>query len=132
MTRASYAALMQGKKPRRSDEETDQRALIKHLRLRADRRVVFFAVPNGEHRSKATGARLKAAGVLAGVADIILFLPDASVFCLEMKTRDGKQSPAQIDFQSRCEAIGVNYAVAYGLDHALQILEGIGVLPPSA
>ena len=36
---------------------------------------LLFAVPNGGRRDPVTGARLKAEGVVAGVSDLILFLP---------------------------------------------------------
>ena len=36
---------------------------------------LLFAVPNGGRRDAVTGARLKAEGVVAGVADLLLFVP---------------------------------------------------------
>jgi hypothetical protein len=50
-------------KPRASEEETLQRAIVDHLRLRAHPDCIWYHCPNGEHRSKRTGARLKAMGV---------------------------------------------------------------------
>ena len=38
-------------------------------------RGLLFAVPNGGARSKATAGKLKAEGVVAGVADLILLVP---------------------------------------------------------
>lgn len=128
MTAASYRELF-GTKPRKSDEDAIQRSLVQHLRLRADKRVVWFAVPNGEHRSKATGARLKAAGVVAGVYDLVFFLPTGQAAVLELKTHSGRISPEQQRFGERCEAIGVMQAVAWDIDQALEILAAWQVIP---
>ena len=111
------------------DEEQFHRSLVQHLRLRADKRVVWFHVPNGEYRSKATGGRLKAMGVLAGVPDLTFILPDASVCFLELKRKGGVTSPAQHDFARRCDAICVELAVVYDIDQALSILTAWGVIP---
>lgn len=61
----------------------------------------LFAVPNGGRRDGVTGARLKAEGVLAGVADLILLVPNAGYHALliEMKTPKGRQSDSQRAWQ---------------------------------
>lgn len=66
-----------------------------HLRGR------LFAIPNGGRRDPTTGARLKAEGVVAGVADLILLQPNAryGALCIEMKTPKGQQSPTQRAWQ---------------------------------
>jgi len=117
---------------RRNDEELVQRAIVQHLRLRAKPGVVFLHVPNGEHRSKATGGRLKAMGVRAGVFDLILFLPGPVTFCLELKADGGKMSPAQLRFAEDLNEIGIGWACAWTLDDALKILEAVGAIRPEA
>lgn len=61
----------------------------------------LFAVPNGGRRDGITGARLKEEGVLAGVADLILLVPNADYHALliEMKTPKGRQSDSQRAWQ---------------------------------
>lgn len=61
----------------------------------------LFAVPNGGRREGITGARLKEEGVLAGVADLILLVPNADYHALliEMKTPKGRQSESQRAWQ---------------------------------
>lgn len=61
----------------------------------------LFAVPNGGRRDGITGARLKEEGVLAGVADLILLVPNADYHALliEMKTPKGRQSESQRAWQ---------------------------------
>lgn len=57
----------------------------------------LFAVPNGGRRDSVTGAKLKAEGVLAGVADLILLKSNSmyGALLIEMKTKQGRQSTTQ-------------------------------------
>lgn len=52
---------------------------------------LFFAIPNGGNRNAATGARLKAEGVRAGVPDLMLAIPSKgfSGLFIELKRRSG-------------------------------------------
>lgn len=63
----------------------------------------LFAVPNGGRRDRATGARLKEEGVIAGVADLILLKTNSlhGALLIEMKTaeRNSRQSAAQKEWQ---------------------------------
>lgn len=77
--------------------------------------VRIFAIPNGEHRSRSAGARLKAEGVSAGVPD--LFVPSWSLW-VEMKVVKGKLSPAQRDWIGYLERIGHHVLVCYGFEDA--------------
>ena len=84
---------------------------------------LLFAVPNGGARNAITGARLKDEGVTAGVADLILLLPQwfttwrgekgckYAGLCIEMKTPTGRQSPEQRAWQAAVEAPGYKYAI---------------------
>mgnify|MGYP002745032907 FL=1 len=74
---------------------------------------LLFAVPNGGRRDAVTGARLKAEGVVAGVADLLLFVPTKQhhALCIEMKTATGRQSTAQKKWQRLVEQLGYQYAV---------------------
>lgn len=117
-------------KPRDNPEERLQIAIVQHLRIRAPKNVIWFAVPNGEKRSKRTAGRLKAQGVVAGIADLAFVLPDGRAAFMELKAEKGRMSPAQLSFQSQCSEMEVPYAVSANLDQALSILEAWGVLPP--
>lgn len=116
----------------KSDEADIQRALVQHLRLRHKPGVIWWHTPNGEARSKATGARLKAMGVRAGVFDLILLLPGPVTFLLELKAGSNKMSPAQEQFAKDLNEIGIGWACAWSIDDALAVLEGIGAITPEA
>ena len=85
-----------------------QTAIVRYLRLN---KVFCFAIPNGGQRSAITGAILKKEGVLAGVADLIVILPN-KLFFIELKngTR-GRQSKSQEEFQMNVEKLGFTYEV---------------------
>jgi hypothetical protein len=105
-----------------------QEAVVALLRFNAAPDVIWYAVPNGEYRSKRTGARLKKQGVVAGVADLAIVAPDGQAAFLELKTPSGRLSPQQKAFRSLCEANGAPYAVATTLDEARHVLAGWGAL----
>lgn len=69
---------------------------------------MLIAVPNGGRRDAITGAMLKAEGVLAGVADLILLIPNRRYHSLliELKTKSGTQSKAQKEWQQEVERLG--------------------------
>lgn len=95
---------------------------------------LLFAVPNGGARSKATAGRLKAEGVVAGVADLILLVPAKfrvnaylegifPALCIEMKTENGVQREAQKEWQRKVEEKGYKYAVCRSLDQFIETIE---------
>lgn len=81
----------------------------------------LYAIPNGGYRNKATAARMKAEGVVAGVADMFLSVARAGFYGLyiELKTDDGAQSPAQKKFQKNAEARGYKYIIVRDVDQFL-------------
>ncbi len=86
----------------------------------------LFAVPNGGRRDGVTGARLKEEGVLAGVADLILLVPNAGYHALliEMKTPKGRQSESQKAWQQEVCAEGeYKYVVCRSLEEFVREVE---------
>ena len=73
----------------------------------------LFAVPNGGKRTKAEAGMLKAEGVLAGVADLILLKSNHhyGALLIEMKTKIGRQSDEQKAWQALIEKDGYKYVV---------------------
>jgi len=118
-----------GAPKRDNPEERLQIAIVDHLRILAPKNVIWYAVPNGEKRSKRTDGRLKAQGVVSGIADLAFVLPDGRAAFLELKSGVGRLSPAQKAFQDKCASMEVEYAVSSSLDHALSILSAWGAIP---
>lgn len=85
----------------------------------------LFAVPNGGRRDKVTGAKLKAEGVMAGVADLILLMQSKGygALLIEMKVRGGKQSPSQKKWQKKVEKDGYRYVVCRSFDEFRNAVE---------
>lgn len=107
------------------------RAIVETLRKAARGDVIWFHCPNGEHRNAVTGARLKALGVRAGVADLCFVLPGGRAAFLELKRGNGRLSRYQHAFAAACERAGALHAVASTIDDALACLRGWGVLSTS-
>lgn len=84
--------------------------------------ILHFAVPNGGHRSITTATFLKAEGVMAGVADLIILLPNRAIF-VEVKTDNGSQQKTQKDFQHKVEALGFDYLIWRSLDECIKWCE---------
>lgn len=78
----------------------------------------LFAIPNGGYRNKTTAAKMKAEGVLAGVADLVLLKSNANygALLIEMKTRTGRQADSQREWQRLIEDDGYHYVVCRSLD----------------
>ncbi len=83
---------------------------------------LLFAIPNGGSRNKIEAANLKRQGVRPGVADVILLVPKKgfSCLCLEFKTKKGRQSDEQIEFQRQAEACGSKYVLVRSVSQAIE------------
>lgn len=76
---------------------------------------LLFAVPNGGYRNQSTASHMKAEGVVAGVADLILLIPSQGfhALCIEMKTEKGRQSDKQKIWQQLVESHGYKYVICH-------------------
>lgn len=93
----------------RDEEHRLQCACVRWFRLRwPGLRLRLFAVGNGGRRDAVTGARLKAEGVLPGVADLLLLKPAGGYhgLAIEMKTPAGRQQASQRAWQADVERDG--------------------------
>lgn len=93
----------------RHAEADFQIGVVRFLRMAGH---FVFAVPNGGSRNIIEAANLKAQGVMAGVSDLILLLPN-KVYFIELKNPNGKgrQSPAQREFEDNVRAYGDEYLI---------------------
>src|SRR5689334_2407879 len=101
-------------------------SVVQLLKLTAAPGVVWFHCPNERRTTPKEGAFLKRMGVLAGVADFCLLIPDYSCdegdiprpAFLELKRPGGRLSVAQEQFRDDVTAIGCLWGLAYSTDTA--------------
>jgi VRR-NUC domain len=110
----------------RNAEAKRQAAIVEYVRWIADH-IVIFHVPNGGLRSKPEAAKLKWMGVLAGVLDLVLVLPDGQCAFWETKTPRGQLSDDQLAFIKRLITLGHRWAVVLSIDDARRELAALGV-----
>jgi hypothetical protein len=108
----------------RDIEHHIQCVCVKWFRLKYPRLAQrLIAIPNGGARDLITGARLKAEGVVAGVADLALLIPRKGYGALfvEMKTDKGRQSESQKQWAAQ---LGNDYLyiVCRSLDQFIKIV----------
>lgn len=93
-----------------------------------------------EQRIRA-GARAKSIGVTPGVADIIILVrefwpmdiyPRCNVLCIEFKTKVGRQSDAQKEWQQHCEKVGNKYVIARSVLDAQRAVRSYITQPPKS
>ncbi|SFK99450.1 VRR-NUC domain-containing protein [Porphyromonadaceae bacterium KH3CP3RA] len=113
------------KKRKHSNEEADiQSEFFKKVKLFFPHipEKLIFAVPNGGSRNKIEAANLKKQGVRSGVADVILLIPKKGFasLCMEFKTKTGRQSPEQKEFQKQAETCGSKYVIVRSVKEAIE------------
>ncbi len=85
----------------------------------------LFAVPNGGRRDAVTAAKLKAEGVIPGVADLILLKSNRcyGALLIEMKTLKGRQRDSQKKWQKIvCADNEYKYVVCRSFDDFRNII----------
>lgn len=84
-----------------------------------------FAVPNGGRRNAIEAKIMKAEGVEAGVADMLMLIARWGYhgLCIEMKYGKNKQSELQKEWQKLAEGQGYKYVVIYSFDDFRQTIE---------
>lgn len=95
---------------------------------------LMYHIPNGGARSKATAARLKAAGVKAGIPDICLPVPHGGYAALyiELKTPEikalgvqkGRPGKRQKEVIAHLRERGNCAVVCYGAEEAIKTIKG--------
>ena len=112
---------------RNHTESQLQKSCVMWFRLQYPKlRSLLFAVPNGGARSAVTGAILKAEGVLAGVADLLLLVPSREYhgLCIEMKTAKGRQSTTQKQWERAVTLQGYKYIVCRSFADFVEQIKG--------
>lgn len=89
--------------------------------------VVGWHTPNGMRVRPAVAKKMKAFGVLSGVADWTFIVPGRAAF-VELKTLTGRQRPEQKKFQRNVEALGCVYVIARTPEEIDGAFAGLGVI----
>jgi hypothetical protein len=105
-------------------ESEEQIAFIQWFR-RKYRPVRIFHIANGGFRSKRTAAKLKSEGVMRGVPD--LFVPEWNLWIEMKRIKGGRLSPEQRDWKRYLEEIGNTVFVAFGCEHAMELVDNFVV-----
>lgn len=103
-----------------------QQACVRYFRLAyPEYGYMLFAVPNGGSRNAVEARILKAEGVVAGVADLILLVPRSGygALCIEMKIGKNTQTDNQKLWQHETEKAGNKYVVVRRFDDFRQVIE---------
>lgn len=105
-------------------EESKLQAEI--VKLLQEKKIFFFSVPNeAGGRSKIQQMQLVSMGLRSGASDMVIVLPGKVIF-MEVKTPDGKQSPAQERFEARVKELGHEYIVVRNLIDVEKSIDSIG------
>jgi len=120
-------------KPKVPSEDFEQARLSTWL----DRQNIrFFAIPNGGSRNPIEGAKFKRCGVKSGVPDLCMPIPSGPYHGLyiEMKRKQGGTvSPTQKEWIVYLRSVGYFADVAFGFEHAKEIINNyLSLLPPAA
>lgn len=114
------------KQHHRDIEHNLQVACVRWFRLQHNELdCLLFAIPNGGRRDKTTAGKLKAEGVVAGVADLFLSVPKmkneqcvSHGLYIEMKTNEksSRQRESQKHFESMVTFMKYDYVICRTLD----------------
>lgn len=116
LTLDQYRAVVAGAKPKRRDPEGELQTICvswfrSHPRFT---RCQLISIPNEALRSPAVAAKLKRQGMLPGVADLLMLYPNAlghAPVWIELKAPGKTQSDKQLEFETRCQELGIAYYV---------------------
>lgn len=107
----------------RHDESRLQKACVRWFRLQHPHQSrLLCSIPNGLHTTPLQGAIAKAEGMVAGVADLMLLVPNNNHHALfiEMKTPTGRQSQAQQEWQQQVQQQGYKYIVCRSIEEFIE------------
>lgn len=103
-----------------ASEKAIQAAVVAHWRAFGVPGSLVAAIPN----ARAFGQP----GLTKGLFDLLVIAPGLGVCFMELKTARGKVSQEQRDFETLLWNTGVPYAIAYGRDEPIAVLEEWGVV----
>lgn len=75
-------------------------------------------------RNKIATIQAKSMGLMAGVADTTILLPNTLIY-VEFKTPTGRQSPKQKDFEQRVKSLDFQYHIIRSLEEFKNLIKNI-------
>lgn len=111
-----------------SSEYQRQRAVLSFIRRHCPK-VFVFAVPNAV-RGEYAKLKQQREGAVYGAVDLVFTWPGGCAF-VEMKDRDGRPAPNQIDFMNRLHAQGHAVGLCRTLAGVLALLHRAGAPVPA-
>lgn len=111
------------KTPKKHEEDDIQEAFFIAARIMFSKlgKLLYHACNEG----KRNPVRSKKIGIVSGVADVHLPIPNKDYHSLyiEFKAGSNKQTPEQIEFEKQVKAAGNEYVVCYSAASAIEILK---------
>lgn len=108
------------------NEHAEQVMLVQWYRLQYPKQIkCLWAIPNGGVRNIGTAIKLKKEGVISGVSDLFLMIPNTTKhgLFLEMKAKSGKLTKEQKEFLFLAESMGYDAKVAYSYEEGKEIIK---------
>jgi hypothetical protein len=112
---------------RAQPEQAIQKAVFAHLRQRGAAGAFFWHPFSGGFRRPKEAAIYKGLGAIAGLPDVMI-LHQGRLFCVELKREGGRLTDMQEQCLIRLREAGAMACHVHGLDQALRMLEGWGIL----
>lgn len=106
-------------------EDTLQKLAVRWFDYQYPRlRLRLHHSPNGGKRNAIEAAKFKQMGVRAGFPDLILLVPNRfyPFIGIELKTKTGRLSEHQREYQKEFESIGAKYVVCRSLDEFMKVV----------
>ena len=105
-------------------EEIIQEQIVDYLNIK---KVMHMAIPNelggGGKSGMLRTLRHKRMGMRKGSPDLILFMPNARLVCIEVKTKGSYQSESQKVFESEVKQLGFEYYVIRSIEELKEVLK---------
>jgi hypothetical protein len=86
-------------------EAAVQKQIVEYIRAVLPRSIVA-AIPNGSQRTASGRPANAVAGLLPGMPDLVVVLPEGKVLWAEIKSDKGRVSPAQLNVHGQLNSLG--------------------------
>lgn len=104
-------------------EHEHQKLFVNWIRLNY-KQYVIAAIPNGGKRNIFEAKKLKDEGVLSGMCDLMILMPNKEIVFLEMKkSKGGVLSKNQKELIPKIESLGFTVLIGYGFLDAKEKFE---------